>query len=260
MERLIQVNFQFNGLRMHYVKIPYICIVMKKMMSVLIIFLFCLSGNSQINATYWGVADTNLVISKTTDFGTVHDYIELFNYSGQDLDMRWIANYQPDWPSLWTCDFTDPGGWHQGVQQLDSADFLITDPIGFQNKLIIGVAHFSQAGYGTVDFKVFPVNYPDDFLVLHYSTEITQGNATAGAEAVDSEALISIRNLGDKSFAINQVTDEAELCIYNISGSKVVTKKITENAIIRLSDLPTGMYFIQIRQKSGRTITEKIIV
>jgi len=56
----------------------------------IIIFALFLSSNgfSQVNATYWGVEDTTLQLSKHTNSGTVNDYLEWYNYSGQDLNMR----------------------------------------------------------------------------------------------------------------------------------------------------------------------------
>ena len=152
------------------------------LLSVLLLPFFC---TSQINGIYWGVADTNLTIEKNTDFGTVHDYLELFNYSGQDLEMRWIAHFNSSWPSLWAASFADPANWHPSIVDLDSADFTITDPIGFQNKLIIGVDHNSQAGTGTIDFKVFPIDHPEDVLWLCYGTIINQGNAFASLKDSD---------------------------------------------------------------------------
>ncbi|NRA11554.1 MAG: hypothetical protein HRT57_06340 [Crocinitomicaceae bacterium] len=58
---------------------------------IILLFFVPLIGNGQVNNSTWGVADTLITISKNTDYGPVHDYIELFNNSGQDLQMRWVC-------------------------------------------------------------------------------------------------------------------------------------------------------------------------
>ena len=225
-------------------------------LSVLVSF----SSYGQINATYWGVEDTTLSISKTTDFGIVHDYLELYNYAGQDLDMRWIAYFGDFWPSLWIASFNDPGNWSQNISHLDSADFTLTDPVGFQNKLIIGVNHQSQAGTGTISFKVFPVDHPDDFLTLHYRTSIAQGNAFASIEnSVDHQILIN--NIGDKMISISNVKKPTTVKIYSLTGALIHSANVQESTSnLQLSHLESGFYMVECRQADGTSVSKKIVI
>lgn len=218
---------------------------------------------TQVNGTHWGISDTNLNISKTTDFGTVHDYLELFNYSGQDLEMRWVAHFNLNWPSLWVVSFTDPAVWHPIISDLDSADFMITDPIGWQNKLIIGVAHQSQAGTGTVNFKVFPVDYPEDTLWLHYTTFIDQGNAYAAIDDYSNSRGISIQMSGEKYVSIvNKLNVESTIKVYDLLGKIVYSSELEMYAdqAIDLNFLQSGMYVVSVNNSKGIALAKKKIV
>ena len=219
---------------------------------------------SQIDANSWGVSDTNLFISKSTDFGTVHDYLALYNYSGQDLQMRWVKYLDSNWPSWWGLSFTDPDNYYPDILNIDSADFILPDPVGFSNKLIIGVNHQSYAWYATAHFKVFPVLYPTDTLWLHYNIEIVQGNATA---AIDKES-----NNFTWEFipSINQVILQGDLInyksftLFNLAGQKVISLNISTHSnahFIHLPNLNAGIYLMQIKDQSDRVIgTKKIIL
>lgn len=231
---------------------------------ILFLFLFVKAfGFGQINTPTWGISDTNLSIIKTTDFGTVHDYLELFNYSGQNLEMRWVAYFSLNWPSLWMVSFTDPTAWHTVINDLDSSGFIITDPIGWQNKLIIGVAHQSQAGIGTVRFKVFPINYPEDVLWLHYTTIINQGNASAAIDKAQKPTEVFIQTMQEKYVKIvNKLNVESEVKIYNLLGKEVYSSKleILGDQYIDLNFLQSGMYIVSVTGSKGVELGKKKIV
>ncbi|MFD1551682.1 hypothetical protein DNU06_02735 [Putridiphycobacter roseus] len=230
----------------------------------LVIFLFFMginkTGYNQINAVNWGVSDTNLFISKNTDYGTVHDYLALYNYSGQDLQMRWVKYLDSNWPTWWGISFTDPANYHTNILNLDSADFTLTDPVGFSNKLIIGVDHQAYAWYATAHFKVFPVLHREDTLWLHYNIEIAQGNATAtisqNLNKFKWQYLPSLHQIN----MTGNLTAQKSFTLFNLAGQKIMQQTITTSAStynIKLPHLKTGVYFIQLRDKEGLIMETK---
>lgn len=215
-------------------------------------------GFTQISTPTWGVDDTICTITKTTDFGIVHDYIELFNYSGGDLNMRWIIDIPPTWPVEWDANFNDPSNNYPDVLIVDSADFLITDPIGWDNKLIIGVQHHSFAATSYLRFKVFPVDHPEDSLWLYYNIIINQGEAYFGLEETN-EPTVNIQLMGSE-LRINSDLEELNyMSIYNLNGQLIYSQSLSgKSKEIGLSASWKGIYIIQVRTETGAIIKKKV--
>ncbi|UKN02173.1 T9SS type A sorting domain-containing protein [Paracrocinitomix mangrovi] len=217
------------------------------------IVLLPFTGFTQVNTPTWGIEDTVLIISKTTDFGPVHDYLALTNNSGQDLNMRWICHEPQSWPTLWITDFTDPSNSFDDVQHLDSSDFVLLNPPEWNNKLIIGVQHQSFAHTDTLKFKVFPVDFPEDTLWLYYIIEVAQGNAWANIEDEDADQILQFNATTNQlSWTSSGLNPKIE--IYSLSGQLVKQLESNENSLI-ISDLKKGVYIV--RYQDGK-VEEKL--
>ena len=205
-------------------------------------------GIGQINNSSWGVSDTIITITKTTDYGPVHDYIEVFNNSGQDLQMRWVCLEPTSWPALWETNFADTESNYSDVQNLDSADFILLNPPLWANKLIIGVQHMSFAQTDTVSFKVWPLNFPEDSLTLHYVIVIAQGNAWASINenSFDFKYLFDEENKTIRLAGNNAIVG---VNIYSLTGQLVYSKEhysLVNSEPIDLSNYSNEMLLIDL--------------
>lgn len=214
---------------------------------------------AQISTPTWGVNDTICNISKTTDYGIVHDYIELFNYSGENLDMRWILDIPPSWPSQWDANFADPSNTYPDVLVEDSAEFVINDPIGFDNKMIIGVQHHSYAYTSYLRFKVFPIEHPEDSLWLYFNTTIAQGAAYFGTNELSNSILF--QNHVDHMNIISNEEEFSGISIFSLEGKLVFQEKVNSHSIIlNKSDYLSGIYIVNIATISGKSLKKKIVI
>lgn len=220
--------------------------------------MLCLSfsGRSQINTPTWGVEDTSFCIIKSTNFGIVHDYLELYNYAATDLQMRWVAQVSPDWPVQWEAGFSDPDSVYSNVLIEDSADFILPYPVAFSNKLILDVDHNNHLDTSYIRFKVFPVSYPADTLWLNYCVIITSPDVSVDESYSPSIQFDPVTN---QLIFENALAADWDLLIYSLSGTTEMEKKISAGSYtILLPELPTGFYLIQLMNKS--TILRKKIV
>lgn len=217
-------------------------------------------SSAQVNTPSWGVEDTIIVISKTTDFGPVHDYIEVFNNSGQDLNMRWICHEPISWPALWITNFTDPPqNNYDDVQDLDSADFVLTNPVSFLNKFIIGVQHQSYAHIDTIVFEVWPLDYPQDRLFLHYVIQIDQGNAWALVDEPDFIQKMYV----DKAHQLHLIGnfDQIELNLFALNGQHLLFHQDVSHSgecLVSLEGIKSGCYIVTI-QSNGKMLKKRVI-
>ena len=228
---------------------------------IFLLFFIPLSGISQFNNASWGVSDTLIYLSKTTDFGPVHYYIEVFNNSGQDLQMRWRCLEPVSWPSLWITNFKDTENDYSDVQNLDSADFTLLDPPGWANKLIIGVQHQSYAFTDTVSFKVWPLNYPEDSITVHYVFIIAQGDAWASI----NENTLDLKYLFDeenKTLQLGGTGSNADVKIYSLTGQLIYSNenyKLEKSELIELSNYTNEMLLVHVNSENDQYSIFKII-
>lgn len=231
---------------------------------ILSLVLCTLSKNlsAQVNTATWGVSDTVIDIVKTTDFGPAHDYIELFNNSNQELQMRWIPKVPQGWPQLWIPNFTDPDSNYTDVRLVDSADFTLHNPVGWENKLIIGVSHQSYADSQTISFKVFPVNYPEDSLWIHFNVVINQGDAYATINDAHNDLNCYVNQLTEQ-IIINGDAGLDNFTIYNLNGQAVMQGMLSpsiENKLINCRGLQSGTYILQLKNSSANRVVQRKIV
>jgi hypothetical protein len=57
----------------------------------------------------------------------------------------------------------------------------------------------------------------------------------------------------------HQLGNQVQLYIYSINGKRLMTKKIAKNETLDVSDLSTGIYFVNLINDSQQ-ITQKIII
>lgn len=216
---------------------------------------------SQINNSSWGVSDTIFTITKTTDFSVVHGYIEIFNNSGQDIQMRWKCLETTSWPALWVTNFSDTEVNYYDVENLDSADFTLLNPPGWDNKLIIGVDHSSYAHTDTVSFKVWPIDTPENAITIHYVIIISQGSAWASIN----------ENSSDLKYIVDQENNSlklkgdgvADIVVYSMTGQVVYSEtnySLTKSEPINLSSYSGELLMINVNTHNNQTSVIKILL
>ncbi|MEX1003235.1 MAG: T9SS type A sorting domain-containing protein [Crocinitomicaceae bacterium] len=228
----------------------------------LILLLLPTISKAQVTTSTWGVEDTVINIVKTTNYGVVHDYIEMFNYSGQDLQMRWIPAISTSWPSQWIPNFSDPDSSYTNPHLEDSADFTLLNPPEFSNKLIIGVDHQSFAANSVISFKVFPVDFPEDSIWIHYYIYIGEPEEAQVGESIHTELTFFYRAFDQQLIFSGLKEDVAELSIIDLSGKVVLAKNITSqdgSYILDVKSLKKGVFILQINSKEGLRSSFKFV-
>lgn len=204
-----------------------------------------LNASAQINTPTWGVDDSSICIVKSVDFVMVHDYIELFNNSGADQQMRWIRYSDPNWPIQWEAGFTDPDSFYANVLTEDTAEFIMLDPIEFSNQLIINVDHNNHMDTSYLRFKVYPVAAPEDSLWLKFCIIITAQDA-AVSQFQNELQLVHDPNQ-QTIFFKGEVNTELTISLFDLNGKIILRQKISSSLeLISVSHLVPGIYFAEI--------------
>src|SRR5690606_19299549 len=108
---------------------------------------------------------------------------------------------------------------------------------------------------GTVWAKAATVQNPaiTDSLIIYLS------NQSTSIEESEQNPYLVFPNptQSELSIQFEQKNKEAELQLIDISGRVILQKVIQENYMLNISDIPSGMYILQIRIE-GKIYTEKI--
>jgi len=225
-----------------------------------IVVLFCLpiTLSAQINTPTWGVDDTSNCTVKSIDFIMVHDYIQLFNNSGSDQQMRWIRYTDPNWPLQWEAGFTDPDSFYVDVLIEDTAEFIMLDPIEFSNQLIINVDHNNHIDTSYLRFKVYPVATPADSLWLNFCIIITMPDVSVG-EIQNELELIHDPNQ-QTIYCKGEVNSELTISLFDMNGKIILEQKISSAfELISVSQFQSGIYFAKISGADFQ-LTQKLVL
>lgn len=89
------------------------------------------------------------------------------------------------------------------------------------------------------------------------SVVVTQKGSTTGIEESEQDGVSIYPNPVSATLRIEGIGDDSKVHIYNINGMLVLSIEKPEN-LIDISDLPSGAYFIRVKDKS-RFVTKKFV-
>ena len=178
-------------------------------------------------AQSYSVSDTLKILSKSTDFGILHDFIQIENNSGQDLNMRWIQRFDAGFPSSWIPSIQDPDNWYNPCDTIDSADFVLKINPGSGNKMVIGLDHQNSVGAGVVYYTLFPVSNRSDSTTIAFSINISEGTGVTSISkqlSKDTFEIFIFPNPTNGQFLISGLIIGDELSIHDITGQLIEYK------------------------------------
>lgn len=221
--------------------------VMKKMWIVLLIL-----WNAGYGQNSFSFTDTLFEFHKTTNFGIVHWYLEIFNPDNVDTTLRWKVHFSDSFPSEWVINFEDQTANHTNVLDGDSADFVLKPDLDFPQKLVIGCDHNEVASKGdTVRFDIYHPENPEAFESIYFVFFIEEGQPF-GLSPPRGKKLNVYPNPFHNTLEVKG-TDQLEL--YDSFGKHVRTYHSTGPIHhLDLHKLKKGVYYL----RSGSVI-EKLI-
>ena len=199
--------------------------------------------------------DTLVVIVKTTDHIAIHSFGAVYNYSGQDIDMHWEANFRSV-PSAWEIYLDDPSAPYDTIQSGDEKDFVLSGSVDpqFPEKMIFGMDHANTTGHGWVDYKIYPVADPTDTLHMIFDITINPGLPSAIAERDDASDVM----IWHESGQIQLRADVNSLRAYNLQGQLVWTVAPNGRSTLQVPAHLRGLLVLEAQQ-AGLITRKKVL-
>lgn len=134
-------------------------------------FMQLLSAQSRFSAN-----PTSRFLQRSTSFGTLHDFIQIKNYTGDTLQMRWIS-YPAGGDTAWNVNLQDPENFYADLLALDSADFILPDSASHYslNKMVIGVSHNRATGIANYKLTLLEKGRRSDSLQINFEVSVIPG-------------------------------------------------------------------------------------
>ena len=203
-------------------------------------------------AQIYSVPNPYVNITKTTDFGILHEYIQINNLTSSPFPMRWVATISSCSPN-WSFGVADPDSTYSILLNNDSADFMLSDT-NQNNKLIISVAHNGFIDQCVVSFRIYPLSDSTDFTDTGFIITVTQGSGVSINSYVNQINDVVYPNPSSGIFTIKKPFLKAVL--YNSLGEIVFSQVESE---INLTNNSKGLYFLKIEDQAGVISTIKLV-
>lgn len=198
-------------------------------------------GNGQ---SLFTIPDTNIVITKSTNFGVLHDFAEIVNLTSDSLDMRWLCRFSADLPQEWSVSLDDQDNYHPVLVSGDSSNFTLHTDTVFPNKMIIGIMHNGTTGTGTITPTVFPATDRSDSAHINFIVTVTKGSGGTGLEIAKAEFEAIIDN---DQLTIHSGKLMKHLAAFDLNGRKVLgLSPNSMQARIDIRSWPAGYYTLVI--------------
>jgi len=231
---------------------------MKHFKITFIIFLVVFLTIPNVNFAQSGFSyDTDSIhVVSAADEYVFYWYIELYNDSAVDLDLRWEI-IESQIPAQWQIRVVDTDAYHPFGT--DSADFILDSAATSLDKLLVHFFPNQTLGDGLVRLKVFNINAPQDSVVFTYTATGTPFQQDTTPTSINPFSVNTENHfLLFPNPASNQLsliipadkTGESEVLIYETSGKLLFQKSIHSSltTIDVISELEkSGLYIIQIR-------------
>ena len=155
--------------------------------------------------------------------------------------------------------FADTESNHFDIALLDSVDFLFPDSASNHtyNKFVIGVKPNGAVGSGQYIFTIFETQLPHDSIRIYFNVEVY---TSIGIEESISNMDFYPNPASDYLF-LPDLDASHELSLHSSDGREV--KRFTKEGnpdSIALGDVPSGTYFLQVKQQQNQVQVIKIII
>lgn len=220
--------------------------VMKWLLLVLGLACACCS-----RAQLYAIPDTNIEITKTTDFTTLHYYAEVENLTNDTLAMKWRCRFEPGFPSQWDVSFDDQTTYFQQLVPGDSSVVVLDTGLAFPRKFIIGVQHNGQVGYGVMTVTLFPLRSPADSMRIHYIVTVTPGTGTRVVEWNETAMIV------DDLLILMTDDVPATALVWDIRGRSIAQVAVRQQTTIApAAHWPKGILWLAVMSSRGSRIVE----
>lgn len=207
--------------------------------------------------TSFSVSDTLVIIDKNTSSPVVYDYSSIYNDTDEDMEMRWIKRIDMPFDPAWVPAFQDPSTWHNPLEPVDSADFLLSVDSLFTNKLIFQIAHNQEVGFGQASFLVFPVNDRSDTVRITYRALVAADPLSTTNRLVDKNVVL-FPNPGNGIFSIKGM-HVSRIEVYTLSGNLIYTATQSQEQW-DVSHLPNGTYLLKLFDAGSGFVDGRLLI
>jgi len=181
-------------------------------------------------------------MQRSTDFGTLHDFVQLQNHTADTLSLVWKVRMVGG-DTAWRSNVQDPSNRYFEVETGDSAAFILPDsgaPSSL-SKLIIGVEHRQVTGIRNYYFTLYEKGRARDTVAVQYEVVVTPGLATQNYK-VEKEPTFYPNPARERIYFSGVSQDVEQLGLLSLSGKlQSVVPQHPEGAW-ELPSLPAGLY------------------
>lgn len=188
-------------------------------------------------------------------YGILHEFIQIDNLSGQPLPMRWIGHIGGviECPNGWDYGVTDPDSAYAVLNDLDSADFILSDTNFTNNKIVISVVHNGVIGNCQVTFDIFALSDPNTVTTIGFNITVTAAPTAIEEVSVHPRGII-YPNPGNGQYHLPEKAQS--ILVYDGSGRLVLS---TSGNRFDLSNQPNGIYLVQLISATGEYSTQRLV-
>lgn len=179
-------------------------------MKITLSFLLCLAQCIVFSQSFY-FEDTSTTLVKDISQSPAHWYIEIFSNESKDTTLRWKANFE-NIPSQWNINFDTQTLYTTNIQSGDSADFILSEPASFPQKLIIGAVLNNRPGNGAIHFDIYDPALPDSVQRISFIFIVT--GTSNGIE----EQGFTILRISDQEIFLSSPEKVQLIEIYDMQG------------------------------------------
>lgn len=194
----------------------------------------------------FSVDDTVKNIYKSTLSSTPpHEYFQLYNNSGNDINMRWKVNHSETfYPPQWQIAVQDNVTYHNPAP--DSADFVLPDTVGAMDKIIINIYHNGIAGNGVYAVDLINLDSVSEVITVKFVIEIYYQNDVLSAGIIPLQVYPNpcLGYLQVKS--VDLYNGNTRIFLLSGDGRQIEINKnqLNSSNIIDLNNIESGFYMI----------------
>jgi hypothetical protein len=193
-------------------------------------------------AQLYSIPDTNIHITKSTDFVSLHAYAEIENLTNDTMAIRWRCRFEHGLPSEWDVSLDDQTTYFNPLTPGDSSMVILDTGLTFPRKLIIGIDHNHVTGYGMVTLTVFPLRSPADSARVHFLVTVTPGTAVASTTPDPLQV-----TLQDNLLEVHIRRIPATARVWSADGRLLDQFRITSEAFTASAvEWPKGILFLEL--------------
>jgi hypothetical protein len=231
-------------------------------MKITLFLLFFVVPLSAFAQSSFRVSDTLLQIDKNNNYTFTYAPVDVYNETEDTLRLGWEFLEKEGFPAAWNFALQEPENYYR-EDIPPTANFLLDTAYDYTDKFIPQIFMNGVAGEGSMTFKIYDLQNPNDSVRIRFEVEVREVLALKeNAKARGQVSVYPLPSQRGKTLFVKSKNRmlEGNAHLFSLAGKHIADLKIINGQVTLPTALKQGTYVLCVEQANAKITKHPILI